>query len=371
MKISLLTVFNVLNDLKKPTETFTSVSARYNISDTTVASIFDSHVFIPRRKLPKYINIDEVYAFSSDRSNYVCVLVDFLTGKTIDLLPTRRKEDLIKYFNLIPLEERKEVELISMDMWDTYRIVAKSVFPNVRTVVDKFHLYQELHRRITTIRVAAMNRTKPIKLKKNQILSVAEKYEREQQSKKYYVLKKFNWLLFKSDDHTTIVKCADGTEKEMKIFDPNMAKKRNRALGRYCNYYDIYDMILTIDSELETAMNLKFKFDQFYKNSTYENSKKRLEDLILDFRSCGIDVLVGFADTLTRWKKEIINSFIIIDETTKRKMNNGIIENRNKVIKQIKHNGNGYRNWDRFRTRSLYVLNEDTTYKLNPIYTKK
>ncbi|MEG0528634.1 MAG: ISL3 family transposase, partial [Longicatena sp.] len=371
MKISFLTVFNVLNDLKKPTETFTSVGNRYRISDTTAAAIFDSHVFIPRRKLPKYINVDEVYAFSSDRSNYVCVFVDFLTGKTIDLLPTRRKEDLIKYFRLIPLEERKEVELVSMDMWETYRIVAKYVFPNARTVVDKFHLYQELHRRITTIRIAAMNRTKPKKLDKEKKQDVAEKHAQEQATRNYYVLKKFNWLLFKNEDHKTLIKLNDGSEKLMKILDPNVEKKYNKALSSYCNYYDIYDMMLTIDPELEIAMNLKYKFDQFYKTATYENSKEQLEDLIIEFSSCGINELVNFANTLKRWKKEIINSFIIIDKDSKRKMNNGIIENRNKIIKQIKHNSNGYRNWSRFRTRALYVLNDDTTFRIEPIITKK
>ena len=49
------------------------------------------------------------------------------------------------------------------------------------------------------------------------------------------------------------------------------------------------------------------------------------------------------------------------------KMNNGIIENRNKVIKCIKHNANGYSNWKRFRNRHMYVLDKDATYRLNPI----
>ena len=48
-------------------------------------------------------------------------------------------------------------------------------------------------------------------------------------------------------------------------------------------------------------------------------------------------------------------------------MNNGIIENRNKVIKCIKHNANGYSNWKRFRNRLMYVLDKDATYRLTPI----
>ena len=65
MKISLATVYNVLNDLKKPNETFTAVAHRYNISPTAVSYIFDRHVNISRRKLPEWICIDEVYACSS------------------------------------------------------------------------------------------------------------------------------------------------------------------------------------------------------------------------------------------------------------------------------------------------------------------
>ena len=47
-------------------------------------------------------------------------------------------------------------------------------------------------------------------------------------------------------------------------------------------------------------------------------------------------------------------------------MNNGIIENRNKIIKCVKNNANGYTNWKRFRNRLLYVLNKDATFSLNP-----
>ena len=45
-------------------------------------------------------------------------------------------------------------------------------------------------------------------------------------------------------------------------------------------------------------------------------------------------------------------------------MNNAIIENRNKTIKQLKNNGNGYTNWERFRNHNLYVLNDDVNYRI-------
>ncbi|WP_276889475.1 transposase [Faecalibaculum rodentium] len=39
-------------------------------------------------------------------------------------------------------------------------------------------------------------------------------------------------------------------------------------------------------------------------------------------------------------------------------MTSSMIENRNKIIKMIKHNANGYTNWERFRNRVLYVFSK-------------
>ena len=45
-KISILTVHNILKDLKDFNETFTSVARRYHVSPTSVSTIFDKHVDI-------------------------------------------------------------------------------------------------------------------------------------------------------------------------------------------------------------------------------------------------------------------------------------------------------------------------------------
>lgn len=77
--------------------------------------------------------------------------------------------------------------------------------------------------------------------------------------------------------------------------------------------------------------------------------------------------------TLIRWKKEIVNSFYIVetikvgDKVIERKINNGIAENKNRTLKLLKNHSNGYKSWERFRNRALYVLNEDATYSINPL----
>ena len=75
-KLSVATVYNVLTDLKNPALTFSYVASKYHISQSTVANIFDRGVNIPRRPLPECISFDETYAFKSEKSNYICVLVD-------------------------------------------------------------------------------------------------------------------------------------------------------------------------------------------------------------------------------------------------------------------------------------------------------
>lgn len=71
-----------------------------------------------------------------------------------------------------------------------------------------------------------------------------------------------------------------------------------------------------------------------------------------------------FANILTKWKREIVNSFIRADG---KRISNGIIENRNKSIKLLKHSSNGYLNWHRFRNRVMYCLNDDAAYHMYPI----
>lgn len=107
-----------------------------------------------------------------------------------------------------------------------------------------------------------------------------------------------------------------------------------------------------------------------YKKCTYDTVKRELEKIIIKMRNYTIKEMNAFANTLSKWKYEIINSFIVIGESMNkdnhiihRRISNGIIENRNKSIELLKHSSNGYLNWERFRARVLYCLIDDTTFK--------
>ena len=110
-------------------------------------------------------------------------------------------------------------------------------------------------------------------------------------------MKKFNFVLFSNNKSIT---------------DPNIEKKYNRVLNMYSNLYDINDMLMGMDEKLTEAVNIKDETHKFYKTCKYEEAKTELERIIIRCRTSNVIELQIFADTLIRWRQEIINSFLII-----------------------------------------------------------
>ena len=365
-KISDLTVRNVLDQLKSHTATFSSVARQFNLSPTTAASLFDQHVIMPRLPLPELMCWDEAFAFHhlGENSKYVFMILDFQSQEPVDLLPSRKKEYLIKYFLDIPRAERNKVRMISTDMYKEYRYVIKSVFPDALHAVDHYHVSQELSRNVDAIRKRVMRSVK--------------KYEDDTKTivtSEYHLLKNFNWLIFKRPDS----KDRDG----QLLFDPGKEKKLNRKLNRYLNYYDIKQLLIKIHPDLETGWRMKDQLIDFYEQNTYESVSEAISQLIRQYRQTGIHELIHFANTLYNWREEIINSFIIVKHSHRidrltgqvkvipKRLNNGLMENRNSILKTIKKASNGYTNWERFRNRCLYVLRPKALPVLYPVIPEK
>ena len=373
---SLLTTQLVLQDLKDPNMTMSSIARRYHLSSTTIANIFDAHVDIGRKTLPHFLCIDEVYAFRSKKSNYVCVLLDYKNKKPIDILSSRTYDDLSRFFSSIPREEREKVSVFSTDMWGAYRSIAKRYLPNACIIVDHFHIIQECHKRLDRIR-----------------LNIQKTFPKN--SQEYYLLKKFNWVLFKNDSS---------------LFDENREKRYNKKMKRYLNYHDIKCLLQDSHPELEMAINLKDALCIYYdsikiievdddpnyregvpqlklkadgeatkrsrkhhddakkRNSrrvlSHEEAEKELVQLITRFRECPLVEFSSFATTMNNWKEEIVNSLQIYTELDRKRMSNALIENRNKIIKNVKRTANGYGNWRRFRNRLMYTLDPNSTYSI-------
>ena len=286
MKISIFTLQNVLKDLKNYHETFTSVGRRYHISPTSVASIFDRHVNISRKKLPAYINFDEVYAFRSVHSKYVCVLLDYEKQTPVDVLPSRRLSYLEEYFSNIPLEERKQVRGCCFDMYDTYRTIGKRYFPNALLCVDHFHVAQELQQ----IRIETMKEIhrKMVRAQKESRIEPETYKEYIEYKKQYYLLKKWNWLLMKD-------------EEDPNYFNDDIPQKYNKVLEKNMNYLDLRDKLLESSEILKESYQIKNIVSNFYKTSTYETAEIDIEDVIQMLCQAKSMYIRNFGKTFIKW----------------------------------------------------------------------
>lgn len=360
-KMTSTTVCKVLDDLKNSHETFASVAQRYFLSPTTVVRIFDKFVNIARKPLPRILCIDEVYY---RKGQYACVLLDFETQEIIDILPDRRKDYLDTYFHHIPKSERDRVEILCTDMWRTYINLTDYHLKNAVAVVDKFHVVQVLGNKLRNVKMRVKRKytqtQKRLKKIESHQLTAQEAFDLQQAKDALYLINKFGWMLNKT--------------KEFSYYDE---KRYNHYFKRMMNYWDINNLLLSVDEELDTVSSLMEHTSKFYKFTKYEDAKEELEGLIQKLRATKMQEMIEFSNTLVNYKPEIINSFKHItkeqrirngitgkiDITTEAIIvTNGIIENRNKVIKEIKRNANGYQNWSRFRNRVLYSANKDSRH---------
>lgn len=328
--LSLYTKTSILNYLKGYDHTFTDAARHYYVSIQTVINLFDSHVEAKPRQLPKVINIDEFFTARVSKYKYACVLYDFIGKKIIDVLATRHKRYLIDYFSRISMIEKAGVEVVVMDMWDSYREAIKLSFPKAKIAVDSFHLIRTLNEVIKRIRIDTMN-----KYKQN-------KSAPEHEDMYYYMLKKFHFFFLKNYED---------------IYD---GRFKIHKLNAYWHKSEIMHYLLSIDDELTSAFRLKERYREFNLTAEYETCEDELNQLINTFRNHQNAGMRTFGRTLINWKDEIKNSFLVYDG---RRISNGPIESTNNKIKTIIKTANGIKKFTRLRNRIMYSINKDIPIK--------
>ena len=129
-------------ELLRNTTSFTQIARENNTSVTKVMRIFDM-IFYSLNELPRTVAIDE-FKGNTGGEKYNCIITDPENRVVLDILPTRKMYDLIKYFKEFPKENRMEVELFVSDMWKTYSNVSGTWLKNATQVVDKYHWIRQI-----------------------------------------------------------------------------------------------------------------------------------------------------------------------------------------------------------------------------------
>lgn len=329
-RLSKYMILRIMKMLSKPRVTYSEVAEAVGVSTSTILRTFDKYAGVTQIDLPACLCIDEIYAVKRKQQVYACVLVNMQNSQIYDLLPNRFKSDLAEYFSRISLSERSNVKYICMDMYDVYRDLARIYFPNAKVCVDSFHVVQLINRMFNSIRIRVMNR-----------------YDRD--SEEYRLLKKFHLLLTKNS-------------ARIRLDEPTDLHRYSKLLGtRYPTPRRIINDLLDLDMELCLAYELKEEYLYINSRTSSEDAAKRFDNFLSEIAIYDIPEFNTLLKTLKKWRVEIINSF---DYYEGKRISNGPIESVNSRLKLIKRNGNGYRDFERYKRRALYSLNKDSTINI-------
>lgn len=319
-KVSYDSIITVMDLLKDPKMTFSSVASFTGLSESTIVRIFDKHCHIPRIPFPEVICIDEVYTkVNSFDAKYSCIFYDFYNRTILDVLPDRKKNYLHHYFqSLHNSKELLNVKYVCIDMYIPYKKIAQIYFKRALICVDSFHVIKHLNESLQKLRIRIMKSFST-------------------DSIEYYLLKHWKCLLF---DRT---------------INLDNKGKYNKKLDRYINYRQLLELILSIHPHLKLAYELKEKYAIFNATCSYEDAKESFDSIYDEFVLSNIPEYYDFIVSLSNWKVEIINSFIIYKG---KRINSSIAESMNATISTLLFNTKGIRNIERRRKRIMYAVNK-------------
>ena len=115
--------------------------------------------------------------------------------------------------------------------------------------------------------------------------------------------------------------------------------------------YDLREELLNINEELNQGYILKELFLDLLNYSDYEHAEEEIREWIMVCKDSGLLEFEEAASTIENWLPYIVNSFI------DKRFSNGYTEGLNNKIKVVKRVAFGYKNFDFFRLRLLYILN--------------
>ena len=270
-----------------------------NVSSTTVARLLEP-LAVSTKHLPKVLCIDE-FKGNTGYYKYQVSLLDAERNKPIDIVECRYKTHLLDYFKKFPLEERKKVKYIVIDLWKSYKDLAQRFFPNAKIVADRFHYARYATEMVDTIRKEVQNKL---------------------------------------------------SKKEKKYFKHS----RKLLLSRYENLKDekqkeeLNYILINYSEKLRIAYLEKERLLDIIHMSDKEKAVKLLNEWVVRCAMSDIPELKNCAKTYTNWIEEIRNSLAV-------PYSNGPMEGYNNKIKTLKRVAFGFKNFTNFKARILLMSN--------------
>lgn len=135
MRTSKALNYEILTDLKS-TQSFSDIAKKNHISVAHVKRMLQCTTG-GNTVLPRALCIDE-FKGNTDKEKYHVLLLDFETGKVINVIKHRNITYLKQYMRK-NFKDFNKVEFFISDMYKPYIELAKSLFKKATIIVDKFH----------------------------------------------------------------------------------------------------------------------------------------------------------------------------------------------------------------------------------------
>ena len=103
--------------------------------------------------LPKRLSLDE-FARKKGQGNFATILTDLDKSSLLEVIDSHKSDDIITILKQQPLAMREGVEEVCVDMWGGFPKVIREVFPNAKTVIDRFHVQKLVNKALNKIRLA-------------------------------------------------------------------------------------------------------------------------------------------------------------------------------------------------------------------------
>lgn len=279
-----------------------SVAKRNDLSDEEVESMLKRQVeTIQKINLSKVkrLGIDEI-ALVKGQGNYLAVIVDLDTRQPIEIVKTRRIEEIRKILIGWGVEILEQIQEVSIDLWYPYKGLVEELMPNANITADRFHVMKQVNDELDNRR----------KAEKKAAMSWEDKSSRQR------------ILIGLNKSKYSLIKNEDSLNEEQ--------KERLKS-------------VQAVSPTLAKMHSLKEKFREIFEFSTAWG------DSIIDLLDWMHDAMLFFPKTIgtmIRWFGEIVGYF---DGRT----TSGTVEGINNKLKLIKRLGYGFRNFNNFRLRSL------------------
>lgn len=130
-------------------KTFVDLANEVGVSEKLVRDIFTERAEQLEKKrvieTPRWLAIDEVHAGKKE----YCVITDPICQQVLDILPNNFQPTLSKW--LLQLPNRRQVEVVTIDMWRSYLGAVHQVLSQAQVVVDRYHVHNLLNTAIKDV----------------------------------------------------------------------------------------------------------------------------------------------------------------------------------------------------------------------------